>query len=269
MATSSSWTLVRFRTSTNDTCATACKCGTTWSRTPTTTIIGSARNLLPHLKNVAPAVLIVGGWFDAEDLYGPLNIYRQVETDNPGIQNMIVMGPWAHGGWSRGSWRPPGQYRFRVHQRRGTFSTRSKLSSFTAHLKDGTPADAGRSHDVRNRRQSLALLRPVASPRDETPAILSFRQTIDSARKPQAREGTAYDEFVSDPHRPVPFTEDIDIGMTRAYMTDDQRFAARRPDVLVYQTRPLDHPITLCGPLGGRPACLDIAIRRRLGCQTD
>src|SRR5204863_356015 len=60
-----------------------------------------ARNLLPHLKKVAPAVMTVGGLFDAEDLYGPLKIYRQIEKDNPDIFNALVMGPWVHGGWSR------------------------------------------------------------------------------------------------------------------------------------------------------------------------
>ena len=60
-----------------------------------------ARNLLPHLKNIKPAVMTVGGWFDAEDLYGPLQVYREVEKINPGIFNMLVMGPWSHGGWNR------------------------------------------------------------------------------------------------------------------------------------------------------------------------
>ena len=60
-----------------------------------------ARRLLPHLKHVAPAVMTVGGWFDAEDLYGALNTYRAVEQQNPGIVNTLIMGPWPHGGWAR------------------------------------------------------------------------------------------------------------------------------------------------------------------------
>ncbi|MEJ2082966.1 MAG: CocE/NonD family hydrolase, partial [Acidobacteriota bacterium] len=59
------------------------------------------RNLLPHLDQVAPAVMTVGGWFDAEDLYGPLKIYRSIEKKNPGIFNVLVMGPWFHGAWAR------------------------------------------------------------------------------------------------------------------------------------------------------------------------
>lgn len=59
-----------------------------------------ARNLLPHLRNVAPAVMTVGGWFDAEDLYGALNTYRAVEKQNPKVFNVLVMGAWSHGGWA-------------------------------------------------------------------------------------------------------------------------------------------------------------------------
>ena len=59
----------------------------------------------------------------------------------------------------------------------------------------------------------------------------------------------AFDEYVSDPAKPVPFIEDIAIGMTREYMTDDQRFAARRPDVLSYTTAVLAEDVTLAGPM--------------------
>ena len=206
-----------------------------------------ARNLLPHLKKVAPAVLIVGGWFDAEDLYGALNIYRQVETDNPGIHNMIVMGPWAHGGWSRGRGDHLGNIDFESPASR-YFQHRIEAVFFHSYLKEGTPAtlaEASMFETGVNRWRYFDQWPPQEMKHQR------FYLSSDDRLSEEAPsgEGTAYDEFVSDPHRPVPFTEDIDIGMTRAYMTDDQRFAARRPDVLVYQTRPLDHPITLCGPL--------------------
>ena len=60
------------------------------------------RTILPHLKNIKANVMTVGGWFDAEDLYGPLNIYRELEKNNPEMFNILVMGPFDHGGWSRG-----------------------------------------------------------------------------------------------------------------------------------------------------------------------
>ena len=58
-----------------------------------------SRNILPHLKDISAAVLTVGGLFDAEDLYGPFNTYRAIEEQNPGIFNVLVMGPWRHGTW--------------------------------------------------------------------------------------------------------------------------------------------------------------------------
>ena len=59
------------------------------------------RSILPHLKNVKTNVLTVGGLFDAEDLYGPLNIYSAIEANNPNTFNAVVMGPWSHGDWAQ------------------------------------------------------------------------------------------------------------------------------------------------------------------------
>ena len=213
----------------------------------------SARNLLPHLRRVAPAVMTVGGWFDAEDLYGPLQIYRAVERLNPGVFNVLVMGPWSHGGWARGDGDRLGHVRFGGKQS-VWYRDQVELPFFERHLR-GQAADelpeatvfetganawrrfpqwppagtTGRSLFVRGDGR-LALDDPPAAPRDEG----------------------ACDEFQSDPAKPVPFTEDVAIGMTSEYMTDDQRFAARRPDVLVWQTPPLAEPVTLAGPLLAR-----------------
>jgi hypothetical protein len=71
-----------------------------------------ARRILDHLHNIKPAVLTVGGWFDAEDLYGALNTYASIEEKNPGISNRIVMGPWFHGGWARSDGDRLGHARF-------------------------------------------------------------------------------------------------------------------------------------------------------------
>src|SRR5262249_22741389 len=59
----------------------------------------------------------------------------------------------------------------------------------------------------------------------------------------------SYDEYISDPAKPVPFQEKIDIGMSADYMTSDQRFASRRTDVLVYQTPVLEEDLTIAGPI--------------------
>ncbi len=70
-----------------------------------------ARNLRPHLRNIKPAVMTVGGWFDAEDLFGALEVYKSIEKQSPGANNTLVMGPWFHGGWARGD----GEFLGNVH----------------------------------------------------------------------------------------------------------------------------------------------------------
>ena len=86
-----------------------------------------ARNLRPHLKNIKPAVLTVGGWFDAENLFGALETYKNVERQSPGQPaNTLVMGPWVHGGWSRGRRR---QARRREVQRQDGARTTASRSS--------------------------------------------------------------------------------------------------------------------------------------------
>ncbi len=184
-----------------------------------------SRNLLPHLKNVAPAVLIVGGWYDAEDLYGPLQIYRKVEADNPGIQNSLVMGPWPHGGWSRSDGDHLGNVAFGA--KTGSFYRKwIEAKFFHAHLKgEGEPGlpEAYVFETGENRWRQFQQW----PPQDAQPKQLYFAEKEQLSWDPPKGEKEAFDEFISDPNRPVPFTDDVALGMTRAYMTDDQRFAAR------------------------------------------
>jgi len=204
-----------------------------------------ARELLPHLKNVAPAVLTVGGWFDAEDLYGPLHIYAAVERQNPGVENMLVMGPWGHGGWSRGEGDRLGDIHFGSKTSRHYQDT-IELPFFERHLKDGAPhglAEANVFETGADRWRGFASWPPPAAPRT---LYFGPGETLQAAAPGEA---AGFDEFISDPAKPVPFTQDIAIGMPKEYMTEDQRFAARRPDVLVYQTAPLDEDLTVAGPI--------------------
>jgi putative CocE/NonD family hydrolase len=206
-----------------------------------------ARNILPHLKKVAPAVMTVGGWFDAEDLYGPLQIYRTVEKENPGIFNVLVMGPWAHGAWSSGDGSRLGGIHF--GSRTSAFYQKHIELPFFEHFLKGkgehrlpeayvfeTGANSWRQFDH-------------WPPRSLEKKKLHFHANGKLSFDPPGSDEAAFDEYVSDPHKPVPFSEAITVAMTREYMTDDQRFAARRPDVLVYQTEVLDRAVTLAGPL--------------------
>ncbi|HEX9795208.1 MAG TPA: CocE/NonD family hydrolase [Planctomycetota bacterium] len=205
------------------------------------------RNLLPHLAKVAPAVLTVGGWFDAEDLYGPLQIYRSVEARNPGIFNALVMGPWAHGGWARGAGERLGRAEFgaatsawyRAEIERPFF--RHFLHGEGEHgLAEATVFETGA-----NRWRRFAAW-PPAGVQERSLWMQADHGLSWSA--PSA-DVLAHDAWISDPAKPVPFTEAVSTGMTREYMSDDQRFAARRPDVVVYRSEALEAPLTLAGPV--------------------
>jgi len=208
-----------------------------------------SRNILPHLKNVRCAVLTVGGWFDAEDLYGPLKTYRSIEANNPDIDSVLVMGPWAHGAWRTPGTRQLGNIDFGFDTS-GFYHERILLPFFEHHLKDRSDPNLPEAYVFEtgaNRWRRFDAWPPRAivekSLWPDANGGLSFE-----APAPK-RPADAYDEYVSDPAKPVPFTESTAVGMTREYMTDDQRFASRRPDVLTYRSKVLEKDVTLAGPI--------------------
>lgn len=206
-----------------------------------------ARNILPHLKNVAPAVLTVGGWFDAEDLYGALKTYRAVEAQNANVFNALIMGPWDHGGWAHGDGDHLGNASFGERTSPGYRAL--ELAFFEHHLKDAPAPDLPEAYVFEtgtNRWRRFDRWPPADTLNFDIYFEAGGRLSFNAA---ESAGDVAFDAFVSDPSRPVPFSEEIDIGMSRAYMTDDQRFAARRPDVLVYQTPLLVEDLTLAGPM--------------------
>jgi putative CocE/NonD family hydrolase len=205
-----------------------------------------ARNTRPHLRNIKPAVMTVGGWFDAEDLFGALNTYKSIEKQSPGAYNILVMGPWFHGGWSRGDGDGLGDVRFGV-KTSVFYRENIELPFFNYYLKDkGEPklAEAYVFETGSNKWKTYDQWPPhnaqAQSLYINANGKLSFTKPADS---------NSFDEYISDPARPVPFINGINIGMTREYMVDDQRFASRRPDVLTYQTDVLTDDITVAGPL--------------------
>jgi putative CocE/NonD family hydrolase len=205
-----------------------------------------ARNLLPHLRRVAPAVMTVGGWYDAEDLYGACQTYRAVEKQNPGIFNVLVMGPWAHGGWAGADGSRLGDATFGSNTS-AFFQENIELVFFNHFLKGkgkNSLPEAFVFETGRNRWHQLNAWPPTGTAKQTL--YLGGKGTLSSERP---REQEARDTFLSDPNHPVPYTEAISFGMSREYMTGDQRFASRRPDVLAYQTVPLDDDLTLAGPL--------------------
>ena len=211
-----------------------------------------SRNLLPHLHNVRCAVMTVGGWFDAEDLWGPLKIYQAVEKNNPGIANTLVMGPWYHGQWHRGDGEKLGDANFGF--KTSEFYQEHMLLPFFKHHLEGAEdselPEAWVFETGANRWRRFDRW----PPREAQPLELWLGHggSLRMGDAPSAASEPSFDAFISDPARPVPFTEQIAVGMTREYMTADQRFAARRPDVLTYRSEPLSENLTLAGPLMAR-----------------
>lgn len=207
------------------------------------------RNILPHLKNIRPAVLVVGGWYDAEDLYGTFHTYQAIEKQNPGIKNSLVIGPWIHGGWARTDGSFLGNVSF--GQKTSLFYRDSiELPFFNYYLKDKGKLnlpEATMFMTGRNEWRKFDQWPPANLKRSVL--YLSENEKL-TFSKPSYE--VSCDEFVSDPRKPVPYTEDVFFGMTREYMTDDQRFAAGRPDVLVYKTGVLTEDIVMAGPVTAR-----------------
>lgn len=209
-----------------------------------------ARRILDHLKNIKPAVMTVGGWFDAEDLYGALHTYSSIEKQNAGITNMIVMGPWFHGGWSRSDGDSLGNARF--GSKTGEFyREKIELPFFNYYLKtcqENCKVNQPEAYMFETGSNEWRTYDSWPPKNVDMKSIYVGANGTLSFDAPNTNNN-AFDEYASDPAKPVPFIENTAIGMTREYMTDDQRFASRRPDVLTYQTYVLTEDITLAGPL--------------------
>jgi putative CocE/NonD family hydrolase len=214
-----------------------------------------ARNIRAHTKNIKPAVLTVGGWFDAENLFGALETFKAAEANTPPAHNHLVMGPWDHGGWERPGGDHLGDVPF--HARTAEFfKEKIEFPFFEFHLKgkgESVHPKAWVFETGTNRWRKFDAWPPKGAaehslyPRDG--GFLSDVSPAAPGGPGRATEPSPFDEFVSDPAKPVPFIGKTVIGMAKEYMTADQRFAANRPDVLVYQTQPLTEDVTIGGPI--------------------
>ena len=209
-----------------------------------------SRNIAPHLKGIKAAVLTVGGWFDAEDLQGSLSTYRAIEKQNPGISNALVMGPWVHGGWLRGVGKKLGNVDFAVNSS-AYFQQKILLPFFEQHLRSGADAklpEASVFETGTNVWRGFSAWPPAAAQARtlyfHAGGKLSFQAPTEA--QPQ------FDQYVSDPNKPVPFIGYTAIGMPAEHMVSDQRFASTRPDVLVYQSDVLEDDVTLAGAISPR-----------------
>jgi hypothetical protein len=205
-----------------------------------------SRNLLPHLKNIKAAVLTVGGWYDTEDLYGPLQTYKAIEKLNPGIQNTLVIGPWIHGGWTRSNGDQVGDAHFGYKTVNNYQPV--ELAFFRHHLKGAEQPrlpEAWMFETGANRWRGFDSW-PPQQVKDQA---LYFHADGKLRFNAPSEQQPAFDEYLSDPAKPVPYTTEIMNGWSKNYVAADQRFASSRPDVLSWETEVLEQDVTLAGPL--------------------
>ncbi|MET3118993.1 putative CocE/NonD family hydrolase [Undibacterium sp. GrIS 1.8] len=209
-----------------------------------------SRNIAAHLKNIHAAVLTVGGWYDAEDPQGPLTTYRSIKKNNTGIYNGLVMGPWAHGGWGRSEGKSLGYANFDA--KTGDYYRKNIVFPFFEQYLKGVTGKAMPEAQMFETGTNVWRSYPSWPPQQAQSrslylganGSLSWTQPSSSLA-----DGNAFDEYVSDPKKPVPFVGYTAIGVPREYPTSDQRFASTRSDVLVYKSQPLEEDITIVGPI--------------------
>jgi putative CocE/NonD family hydrolase len=206
-----------------------------------------ARAIAPHLKNVKAAVLTVGGWFDAEDPQGPFTTYGAIEKQNPGIVNSLVMGPWVHGGWARGEGARLGHVNF-DSKTSEYFRKELQFPFFEQHLKGVKPA-AALAEVTAFETGSNVWRRYSAWPPVQAKARTLYFGADGKLGWTQPAVAGAFDEYVADPRKPVPYIGYPATGVPQEYIVSDQRFAATRPDVLVYQSAVLEDDLTIAGPV--------------------
>lgn len=206
-----------------------------------------ARDARRACKNIKPAMLIVGGTFDAEDCFGAWNLYKAIEKQSPSTNNKLVMGPWSHGGWSRSGGANLGNVRFGSNTS-NYYSTNIELLFFNYYLKSKGSltvlAEANIFFTGENNWKHLNAWPPKEIEQKEVYLIANNKLSFD---KPQTQN--LFYKYISNPEKPVPYADGVHLRRTLEYMIDDQRFAARRPDVLVFETEILEKDITLAGTI--------------------
>jgi putative CocE/NonD family hydrolase len=203
-----------------------------------------ARNIRQHLKNITIPTLVVGGWFDAEDLFGALRTYEAIEKQSPRNTNRLVMGPWTHGAWSGDEWTKFAAYEFGSNTSK-YFRDSLETRFFNFYLKDigeFNVSEATVFETGSNQWKSYDIWPPKNSR-----AINYYFHNGNKLSLQKAMGTNSFDEYISDPNKPVPYTNGIFDERNDEYMGEDQRFAALRTDVVVFETDELTEDIILSG----------------------
>jgi uncharacterized protein len=203
------------------------------------------RNARNACNNLTAALLVVGGTFDAEDCFGAWNLYKAIEKQSPKTSSRLVMGPWYHGGWGKSDGASLGHVRFGSKTSQ-FYQNELEVPFFNYHLKlkgnlDHLP-EASVFFSGENTWKSFN-----AWPPRNSEAVKLYLQTNQGLSFDPPKSNESFSKYTSDPKKPVPYADGVHLRRTKEYMIDDQRFAAKRPDVLTFETKVLDKDLVLAG----------------------
>jgi len=205
-----------------------------------------ARDARSGIKNVKPAMLITGGLFDAEDGYGAWNTYKALVKQSPRTISKLVVGPWYHGQWASNDGAHLGNINFESNT--SLYYQDLEVPFFNYYMK-GTGSDTLSKATIffsgENKWRRFTAW-PVSN---AVPTPVYLQQNGKLSFTPASGRQLSFDSYISDPAKPVPYAEKVHAERTREYMDDDQRFAARRTDVLTYDTGILNGDMTVAGPV--------------------
>ncbi|MFH1195271.1 MAG: CocE/NonD family hydrolase [bacterium] len=209
-----------------------------------------SRSSLPHFNNISPAVMTVGGWFDAENLYGALQTYKSIEQKNPKINNIVIIGPWTHGAWSRENISSYGPLKF-VRNTSDFYRDSIELPFFNHFLKDEDEFNFPEAYVFITGKNIWQKFK-YWPPKTISQMKLYLNAEGELSLNRETNGAIVYHEFISDPSHPVPYTaqfHSVAVGYNKEFMAEDQRFASSRPDVLTFETEPLSLELTVAGKL--------------------
>lgn len=204
------------------------------------------RNIRQYLKDIKIPTLVVGGWFDAEDLFGALHTYQAIERQSPVNHNYLVMGPWTHGAWARNGWTKFGTYDFGSNTSQ-YFQDSLQTTFFNYYLKDKGTWDASKVTVFETGNNEWRHFKQW--PPGNTTEVSFYLDKDNQLSGKKNNSVSAFDHYISDPASPVPYTGKVQARRNNEYMAEDQQFATERKDVLTYQSPVLETDLTIAGPI--------------------
>ncbi len=205
----------------------------------------------PWLNKVTVPTLNVAGWWDQEDFYGPIKIYELLERHDTNNQNFLVVGPWNHGGFSRGDGDKLDRIKF--GSATGDYFRKNIRAPFLAHyLKDKPNPNLPEALTFRTGDNEW-VRHNTWSPKEASVKDLYLQADRKLSFDLPKTTGSGFDEYISDPANPVPYRpRPMDVGMGaewRVWQVQDQRFVDHRPDVLTFKSEPLPEDVTVSGKI--------------------